>query len=118
MSEENGGRLEVQVDPLRAEVELLRVEADLLSAEADPLHAATILMIGESYAPEAGRAADLATAVSRDLAATAERVVVFTGSPVEARSGRAVLRLRPRRTRIRRFSPAAVSGGWKRCSST
>jgi colanic acid biosynthesis glycosyl transferase WcaI len=86
------------VDPLRAEVELLRVEADRLSAQADPLHAAGILLIGESYAPEPGGAAEMATLLARDLAATAERVVMFTGTPSEPGAGAPRWWPRPRRT--------------------
>jgi glycosyltransferase involved in cell wall biosynthesis len=51
------------------------------SADADPLRAASLLIVGVNYAPEAIGVAPRTTSMARNLAATAERVTVLTGVP-------------------------------------
>ena len=76
----------LSLDPLRAEVELLRVEADRLGAEVDPLRVATLVIVGVSYAPDPRPVSRFTTAMARDLATIAERVLVFTGRAETGRS--------------------------------
>lgn len=86
-------RVDAAPDALRAEVELLRAETDLLGEQADPLRAATLLAVAVGYAPETTGAAPHVTAMARDLATLAERVLVLTGVP--PRPGDLLRRLRP-----------------------